>query len=85
MAIDKYYFNGLSIRTRRGYATMVDVTSDNAIQQWIDGFVEDTSLFTNLLNKTATDNVQLLYKYLQQDMIIWKGLFEASGGKLELS
>jgi hypothetical protein len=68
-----------------GGMTMIDVCSNNALQQWIDGFVDDTSLFTNLLNKTSTDNVPLLCKYLQNDMIIWKNLLEASGGKLELS
>jgi hypothetical protein len=45
-----------------GGMTMVDVSTNNSIQQWIDGFVDDTSLFANLLNKTTTDNVQILCK-----------------------
>jgi hypothetical protein len=68
-----------------GGMKMIDVSTENAIQQWIDGFVDDTSLSTNLLNKTSKDNAPLLCKHLQHDMIIWKDLLEALGGKLELS
>ena len=28
--------------------TMIDVIGEQAIRQWIDGFVDDTSLFSNL-------------------------------------
>jgi ribonuclease HI len=68
-----------------GGMTMLDVHNNNALQQWIDGFVDDTSLFTNI--SQFTDNPELIQitNQLTGDMIIWKDLLEASGGKLELS
>ena len=69
-----------------GGMTINDVNSQKSIMQWIDGFVDDTSLFVNLL-KTGNDpnDIQALHKHLKEDMIIWMELLEASGGKLELS
>jgi hypothetical protein len=52
----------------------------------IDGFVDDTSLFTNLLNTIIESNdIEELTSQLRHDMIAWKELLEASGGKLELT
>jgi ribonuclease HI len=65
--------------------TMIDVIKDNSIQQWIDGFVDDTSLFSNIIQQTDNNNIIQLCKQLTIDMTIWNELLEASGGKLELS
>jgi Reverse transcriptase (RNA-dependent DNA polymerase) len=66
--------------------TLTDVTGTRTLRQLIDGFVDDTSLFTNFL-KTVIDlnDIELLTRRLQHDMIAWKELLEASGGKLELT
>jgi hypothetical protein len=68
-----------------GGMTMNDVHTDNSIQQWIDGFVDDTSLFTNIINQTDNNNIIQLCTQLTRDVTIWNELLEASGGKLELS
>jgi hypothetical protein len=65
--------------------TMVDVNKTNSIQQWIDGFVDDTLLFTNIIQHTDNTNIIQLCNHLTHDMTIWNELLEASGGKLELS
>jgi hypothetical protein len=65
--------------------TMKEILGDCTLRQWIDGFVDDTSLFTNLLGLVGDPNdVHLLTKKLRQDMMFWQELLEASGGKLEL-
>ena len=68
-----------------GGMTMIDVIDENSIQQWIDGFVDDTSLFSNILSSTDDSNIHQLIQQLKQDMIYWKELLESSGGKLELT
>jgi hypothetical protein len=68
-----------------GGMTMTDVQSENSIQQWIDGFVDDTSLFTNIIQYSDNDNITNLCHQLTHDMTTWNELLEASGGKLELS
>jgi hypothetical protein len=46
-----------------------------SVSQWIDGFVDDTSLFTNLLNQDCVPNdTNLLQQALRRDMIAWKDL-----------
>jgi hypothetical protein len=67
-----------------GGVVMKDVTP-GTIQQWIEGFVDDSSLFSNLPrdNKNPND-VKLLHEKLRRDMILWRDLLEASGGKLAL-
>jgi hypothetical protein len=66
--------------------TLYDVFGKRTLRQLIDGFVDDTSLFTDLI-KTFLDrnDIALLKSRLQHDMIAWKELLEASGGKLELT
>jgi Reverse transcriptase (RNA-dependent DNA polymerase) len=67
-----------------GGMVLNDVTPET-IQQWIDGFVDDTSLFVNLLDQECDPNdIKLLHERLQHDMILWKELLESSSGKLEL-
>jgi hypothetical protein len=68
-----------------GGMTMHDVNRENSIQQWIDGFVDDTSLFTNITTHADNNNIIQLCHQLTQDMTIWNELLESSGGKLELS
>jgi hypothetical protein len=65
--------------------TMKEILGDRTLRQWIDGFVDDTSLFINLLGLLGDPNdVVRLTEKLRQDMLFWKELLEASGGKLEL-
>ena len=68
-----------------GDMTMTDMIDEKIIQQWIDGFVDDTSLFSNINPGTVDDTISNLQKKLKHDMMKWKELLEASGGKLELS
>jgi hypothetical protein len=68
-----------------GGMTMTDVIKDNSIQQCIDGFVDDISLFTNLSQHTDNNDIIQLSHQLTSDMTIWNELLESSGGKLELS
>jgi hypothetical protein len=59
----------------------LDPTEQNLLQ-WIEGFVDDTSIFTN----TAFDNTNIsqLRQRLEQDGTLWSGLLKATGGKLEM-
>jgi hypothetical protein len=68
-----------------GGMTIIDVIDEITIQQWIDGFVDDTSLFANILTSDNDSNTYNLIQQLKKDMIYWKELLEASGGKLELT
>lgn len=66
--------------------TMTDVMGKRTLRQLIDGFVDDTSLFTNLLKSFIDSNdIETLTSRLRHDMVAWKELLEASGGKLELT
>jgi hypothetical protein len=51
------------------------------LQQLIDAFVDDTSIFTN----EETNDIKKLREKLQHDGAWWAGLLESSGGKLELT
>jgi hypothetical protein len=73
------------LSSKAGGMTMIDVIKDNSIQQWIDGFVDDKSLFSNIIQQTDNNNIIQLCKQLTIYMTIWNELLEASGGKLELS
>jgi hypothetical protein len=53
-----------------GGMKMTDVCSNNTLQQWIDGFVDDTSLFTNISNYQTDDCAFQLCKQLTIDMTI---------------
>jgi hypothetical protein len=63
--------------------TMEDIERIKSIRQWIEGFVDDTSLFTNL--KDPEEPVENMRAQLQQDTQSWTDLLYASGGQLELS
>lgn len=55
---------------------------DPTVKQWIDGFVDDTSVFSN--KGLNNHNISELARQLQEDSEIWANLLAASGGKLEL-
>jgi ribonuclease HI len=62
--------------------TMVDILKNNTtLREIIEGFVDDTSIFTNC---TSNDIINILRK-LQEDGNIWSMLLQASGGKLEVN
>ena len=62
--------------------TMNDVQKfKKEIKQIIEGFVDDTSIFTN----GEEDNILAIIKKLQSDGKWWGGLLHSSGGKLELT
>lgn len=63
--------------------TMTNPTSAVLLKQWIDGFVDDTSLFANL--PFAETDLKKLTDTLKMDTQIWDQLLSASGGKLEFS
>jgi hypothetical protein len=63
--------------------TMIDVNNKFEIKKWIEGFVDDTSIFTNI--DFISQCAQTLVQHLQEDGCEWAGLLEASGGKLELT
>jgi hypothetical protein len=66
--------------------TLSDVLGTRTLRQLIEGFVDDTSLFINLLRPVLDCNdIHSVTTRLQYDMVAWIELLEASGGKLELT
>jgi hypothetical protein len=66
--------------------TLNDVLGPRTLRQLIDGFVDATMLFANLLRSSIDCNdIAILTSRLGSDMIAWKELLEASGGKIELT
>jgi hypothetical protein len=63
--------------------TMEDIEQVKLIHQWIKGFIDDTSLFTNMTDDTG--DLEKLRTQLQKDTQCWSDLLHASGGQLELS
>ena len=63
---------------------MANMHATIKIKQWIDGFVDDTSIFTNQDSNNNEDPNTLAHA-LQQDASAWNALLAATGGKLELS
>jgi hypothetical protein len=68
-----------------GGMTMEDVGNEVTLCQWMDGFIDDTSLFANLWGQEEPNDITLLRQQLREDLLAWKDLLEALGGKLELS
>jgi hypothetical protein len=60
----------------------VERKTRNQIQQRIDGFVDDTSLFTNL--QWGNTNILELRRKAQHAAQLWEGLLSTTGSKLEL-
>jgi hypothetical protein len=61
---------------------MVDIMNSTSITQWIEGFVDDMSIFSN--TRFNSDTINELKEKLKYDGRYWAGLLEASGGRLEL-
>jgi hypothetical protein len=61
---------------------IVDIDKTVKVKQWIEGFVDDTLLFTNV--EFISQCGKTMAKTLEEDGIEWAGLLAASGGKLEL-
>jgi hypothetical protein len=55
------------------------------IQQWIDGNVDNTSIFTSIDKIDRIPNSMTLAEQLQKDARKWEQLLSATGGKLELT
>ena len=55
------------------------------IQQWIDGYVDNTSIFTSIDKIDGIPNSMTLAEQLQKDARVWERLLSATGGKLELT
>jgi hypothetical protein len=65
---------------------MSDITKDKHIRQCIDGYVDDTSIFTSLNETTGQiPPPKEVAKQLQEDAQIWTELLAATGGNLELT
>jgi hypothetical protein len=72
--------NGLAMQDVMGTELLIE-----SLRQWINGFVDDTSLFTTIAQNFGNTNAIVeLTRRLREDMIAWKDLLETSGGKLEL-
>jgi FtsZ-binding cell division protein ZapB len=69
-----------------GGMTMLDAKKNNmTLKQWINGFIDDKSLFTNIdRNGQNCNNIKRLTQALKTDLQAWKELLEALRGKLEL-
>jgi hypothetical protein len=63
---------------------MVDIQTKYApIIHWIEGFVDDNSIFTNL--EFGCEDLNKLIKKATKDAQLWEGLLSATGGELQLS
>jgi hypothetical protein len=63
--------------------TNADITKK--LQEWIDGYVDDTSIFTNIDETQEAPLATTIAKQLQNEGSIWERLLLATGGKLELT
>jgi hypothetical protein len=64
---------------------MTDADITDKIQQWIDGYVDDTLLYTSIAKTHDIPSASTIAQQLQDDARIWEKLLAATGGKLELS
>ena len=61
--------------------TMANMDQTTTTTQWIDGFVDDTSIFTNHdSNNTTHDDPNIIASALQEDAEVWNSLLSATGG-----
>ena len=63
--------------------TNADITK--LIKNWIDGNVDDTSIFSSIEETEGIPDTTNIAQQLQEDAKIWERLLAATGGKLELS
>jgi hypothetical protein len=60
--------------------TMNDVMGKRMLRQLIEGFVNDTSLFSNLLQSFLDcNNIEQLTSRLSHDMVAWKEFWKRPG------
>jgi hypothetical protein len=52
-----------------GGMKMSDLNDANSIQQWMDGFMHDTSLFSNIQQQADRNDIKLLHDQLTHNMI----------------
>ena len=64
---------------------MTNMDTTERLKQWIDGFVDDTSIFTSLKGKNLAPPTTAVAAQLQHDTQEWEKLLAMTGGKLELS
>jgi hypothetical protein len=65
--------------------TMSNLDSTAKVKQWIDGFVNDTSIFLNIDDKSTQPQPNEIAQKLQHNARLWEKLLKATGGKLELT
>jgi hypothetical protein len=63
--------------------TNADLTEK--LQEWIDGSVDDTLIFTNIDETNKIPTAHSIAQQLESDASIWEQLLSATGGKLELT
>jgi hypothetical protein len=63
--------------------TNTDITKQ--IKNWIDGYVDNKSIFLSLEETEGIPRATTIAQQLQEDAKIWERLLTATGGKLELS
>jgi hypothetical protein len=61
---------------------LMNVHNQDTVHQFIDGFVDDTSIFTN--TDTTQQDLSPLLRNLKGDTTFWSKLLASSGGLLEL-
>ena len=64
---------------------MTNANLTEKLQEWIDGYVDDTSIFTNIDETHEIPTAKSIAKQLQSDASIWERLLSATGGKVELT
>jgi hypothetical protein len=67
--------------------TIANMDKTNEITQWIDGYVDDTSIFTSITETNDREPIKPtdLAEQLQKNTQEWEILLAATGGKLELT
>jgi hypothetical protein len=71
------------LSTKANGMTLYDpIGIEDDLIKYIEGFVDDTSLFTNL--EYNNDDLKQLIDRMETDGTVWSKLLEASGGKLEM-
>ena len=64
---------------------MTNAEITEKLHEWIDGYVDDTSIFTSIEEISEVPNAVTIAEQLQKDASIWEKLLSATGGKLELT
>jgi Reverse transcriptase (RNA-dependent DNA polymerase) len=70
------------LQTKAKGMEIIDINNKTLLKQYIEGFVDDTSIFTNI--EFTSQCVSTLVKHLEFDGTTWSGFLSATGGKLEI-